>query len=132
MKKIMIFCLLIFFVSVGIFFVGLMLRNETSKGMKIKETKVRTTYTKAKLLTISKGLDHYIRIHDKLPEPNKYIDALESESLIHEKCLDAWGNDISMTIEGTTVYTLTSAGPDGIYNTEDDINFQKGKESDIR
>ena len=83
--------------------------------------KARVTATYEQLAAINQALNTYKMDHnDKLPES---LDALTEgdEPLIQADSLkDAWGNDFKFEKEGKKHFTVTSAGDDEEFGTEDD------------
>ena len=84
---------------------------------------LNSKYTEKELIDISKELDNYFESHKKYP--SDYFKFVGSKPIWSSWKNDKWGKRYRYTQTDSTNYTLTSAGKDGKFETEDDV-VQKG------
>ena len=76
----------------------------------------KSNQTEVALQRAAVAVEQYQREHEALPggiDGNKLLIAAELE--------DAWGESLRYEIEGKNAYTIRSAGPDGKFDTVDDL-----------
>ena len=79
-----------------------------------ESAKTQTAQSYMNLLKIES--DHHQKTNKAWP---KSIDDLDSKEVIIRK--DPWGNDVRFEGNGMNPPTISSAGPDGVHDTADDI-----------
>ena len=87
-------------------------------GKYIKDEHLNIGHTKDEMVEISSALSrHYIRNKEY---PHDYLEFVTRKPIWQPWATDSWGNHYryELTEDG---YRLTSAGLDGVFDTEDDI-----------
>ena len=84
---------------------------------------LNSKHTEKELVEISKELDSYFERHKKYP--SDYFKFVGSKPIWSSWKTDKWDKKYRYSQSDSTNYTLTSAGKDGQFDTEDDV-VQKG------
>jgi len=84
---------------------------------------LNSRHTEKELVEISKELDSYFERHKKYPAD--YFKFVGSKPIWSSWKTDKWNNRYKYFQTDSTNYTLTSAGKDKVFDTEDDV-IQKG------
>lgn len=92
------------------------------------EAASRGDATAMTLQTLAQGLDS-TRIRDRA-YPDSLDALLAIPGFAPSDLNDAWGTRVRYTHEGSTAYTLTSAGPDGRFDTADDVVKRHARRAD--
>uniref|UniRef100_A0A7C4TD91 Alpha-2-macroglobulin n=1 Tax=candidate division WOR-3 bacterium TaxID=2052148 RepID=A0A7C4TD91_UNCW3 len=80
------------------------------------------------------AMDKYYNKYDEYPRTEKALEIFIKEGLIkEEELLDPWNRRYRITCENEffSYFTITSAGPDGVFDTEDDINEWRGRRFEV-
>ncbi len=104
---------IIFFLIFGFMLMGLL--AVAGAGVALTLPNIQTA---GNMLEMHNQIDQYHSTLGSLPESVDTITTLKPDLK-----LDAWNNPIRYEITGTNSYELQSAGPDGKWNTADDIEL---------
>lgn len=77
--------------------------------------------TRVNMQTVGRMVESYIAMHDALPED---LNQVSRWNRIGAARWDAWGNPLKFEAGFKPNFTLSSAGPDQAWNTEDDIKME--------
>ena len=80
---------------------------------------LNSKHTEKELVEISKELDSYFERHKKYP--SDYFKVVGSKPIWSSWKTDKWDKKYRYSQSDSTNYTLTSAGKDGQFDTEDDV-----------
>jgi competence protein ComGC len=75
--------------------------------------------THVHILAVQNGSDAYHADHQKYP--SSFNDLENGSYILHDSTQDAWGKQMQFKGGGDTKPTITSAGEDGEFGTEDDV-----------
>jgi hypothetical protein len=84
--------------------------------------RLRAELTRTNLATLEKAVDLFISTEGRTPADLKEI--LRSR-LLSGDAADGWGRALRYERISETEYRLLSAGKDGLFETEDDITFER-------
>jgi hypothetical protein len=101
-------------------------KKDDSEESNLEETVAAYSETHAKMTlvnmqTVGRLIKSYIAMHDNFPED---LDQVSRWSRIGAARWDAWGNPVKFESRFKPNFTLSSAGPDQTWNTEDDIKME--------
>lgn len=84
-------------------------------------SRAKIRLTQANLNALEKAVLTYVAQKGELPSSLK---ALQSSILIGAGIYDAWGKEIKYEKLSADNFRLTSAGPDGVFGTDDDLSLE--------
>ena len=90
-------------------------------------TAARHSRTSVHILAVQNGSDAYYGDHNK-KYPTSFDELEDGSYILHEHTIDAWDKPMQFEGGGKTKPVITSAGPDGEFNTDDDVQQKDGTE----
>jgi hypothetical protein len=122
--KIRGFLALLVLVVVVVYFIFFAKAGKKSyiEGTKDAYDRIRSELTETNMATLEKAINLFIATEGRAPAD---IKELWASRVLTGEAADAWGRDLKYERLSDSAFRITSAGQDGVFDTEDDLSLKR-------
>ena len=122
--KIRGFLALLVLVVVVVYFIFFAKAGKKSylEGTKDAYDRIRSELTETNMATLEKAINLFLATEGRAPAD---IKELWASRVLTGEAADAWGRDFKYERLSDSAFRITSAGQDGVFDTEDDLSLER-------